>query len=90
MPKFLAIHPMPFLPTFAEAMPIARMVRANSTVDAYWVQSYAQMNEEGKIVKLFCEWNAKNTEAIRKVIADIPIQTEGIYPLSIVDSEDFR
>jgi hypothetical protein len=90
MPKFLAIHPFPSLPTFAEVMPIARMVRANSTVDAYWIRSYAQLNEEGKIVKLFCEWNAKNIEAIRKAIADIPIQTEGIYPMSIVDSEDFR
>jgi hypothetical protein len=90
MPKFLAVHPFPSLPTFAEAMPIARMVKANSTVDAYWVRSYAQLNEEGKIVKLFCEWNARNIEAIRKVVADIPIQTEGIYPMSIVDSEDFR
>jgi len=90
MPKFLAVHPMPSFPTFAEAMPVARMVKANSTVDAYWVRSCAQLNEEGKIVKLFCEWNAKNIEAIRKAIADIPIQTEGIYPMSIVDSEDFR
>jgi hypothetical protein len=90
MPKFLAVHPMHSLPTFAEAMPVARMVKANSTVDAYWVRSCAQLNEEGKIVKLFCEWDAKNIEAIRKAIADIPIQTEGIYPMSIVDSEDFR
>jgi hypothetical protein len=90
MPKFLAVHPMPTHPTFAEAMPIAKMVKANSTVDAYWVRSYAQQNDEGKLIKLFCEWNAKKVEEIRKVLADIPIETEGIYPMSIVDSEDFR
>lgn len=90
MPKFLAVHPMPTHPTFAELMPIGRMVKEKSTVDAYWVRSYAQLNEEGKIVKLFCEWNAKKIEDIRKLLADIPIETEGIYPMSIVDSEDFR
>ena len=90
MPKFIAVHPMPTPTTFPEAMPVARMVRANSTVDAYWVRSYAQLNEEGKIVKLICEWNAKSIEAIRKVLAGIPLQTEGIYPMAIVDSEDFR
>ena len=29
-------------------------------------------------------------EEIQKVLEDIPLQTEGIYPMSIVDSEDFR
>ena len=90
MPKFLAIHPMPSLPTFAEAMPIARMVRANSTIDAYWVNSWAQMNQEGKIVKIFCQWNAANAEALRQVLPKIPAPSEGPYPMSIVDSEDFR
>ena len=90
MPKFLAVHPMPSHPTFAETMPIAKMVKANSTVDAYWVRSYAQLDEEGRLVKMFCEWNAKKIEDVRKVLADVPIETEGIYPMSIVDSEDFR
>ncbi len=90
MSKFLAVHPMPSTPTFAEAMPVARMVRAKSTVDAYWVRSYAQLNEEGKMVKLFCEWNAKSIEEIQKVLAGIPLQTEGIYPMAVVDSEDFN
>jgi hypothetical protein len=90
MPKFLAVHPMPSHPTFAEAMPIARMVKAGSMVDAYWVRGYAQLDEEGKLVKMFCEWNAKKIEDVRKVLTDVPIETEGIYPMSIVDSEDFR
>ncbi len=90
MPKFLAVHPFPSLPTFAEALPVAKMAKAGSTVDAYWVRSYAQLNEERKLMKLFCEWNAKDIKTIRKVLSEIPIQTEGIYPLEIVDSEDFR
>jgi hypothetical protein len=90
MPKLLAVHPMPNHPTFAEAMHITRVVKANSTVDAYWVRSYAQLTEDRSIITLFCEWNATKIEEIQKVLADIPLQTEGIYPMSIVDSEDFR
>jgi len=90
MPKFLAVHPMPSHPTFAEAMPLARMVKASSTNNAYWVRGYAQLDEDGKLVKMFCEWNAKKIEDVQKVLADVPIETEGIYPMSIVDSEDFR
>jgi len=64
--KVFGDSPIPPLPTFAEVMPIARMVRANSNVDAYWIPSYAQLNEEGKMVKLFCEWNAKTLKQSEK------------------------
>jgi hypothetical protein len=90
MAKFLAVHPMSSHPTFAEAMPIARMVKASSTVDAYWVRGYAQLDEEGRLVRMFCEWNARKIEDVQRVLADVPIEAEGIYPMSVVDSEDFR
>jgi len=91
MPKFLAVHPMPKPVTFKEGTPLGKKVKANATLEAYWVKSWAQLNEEGKIVKLFCEWNAVDIGAVRKVIAKIPeLPTEGVYPLAILDSEDFR
>ncbi len=90
MPKFLAIHPMPTPPTIEQATPIAKMVKANSTAGAYWVRSWAQTNAEGKIEKLLCEWNAQDVEGIKKALEGVPLQTEGIYPMTIVDSEDYR
>ena len=91
MPKFLAIHTLSGPVAAEEVMPLAKKVRANSTLDAYWVKSIAQLNEEGKIVKVFCEWNAVDAEAMQKVFAKIPeLPVDGIYPMATLDSEDFR
>ena len=69
MPKFLAVHPLPTPATIQEATPIGKTAKAYATVDAYWVNSWCQLNEEGKIVKILCQWNAPNIEAVRKVVA---------------------
>jgi len=91
MPKFLAVHVLPSPMTTEQGTPLAKKVKANSTVDAYWVRSWGQSNKEGKIAKLFCEWNATNIEAVRKVLAKVPeLPCEGIYPMAILDAEDFR
>ncbi len=76
--------------TIQEATPVAKAAKANSTVDAYWVNSWGQMNDEGKIAKIFCQWNGKNAEAIREVLKKIPAPCEGPFPMMIVDAEDFR
>jgi hypothetical protein len=90
MGKFLAIHPLPSI-TFEEGAPIAKAVKANSNMDAYWVGSWAQLNQEGKITKLFCEWDAKDVESINKVVSKIPgLPTEGVYPMAKVDAEAYR
>jgi len=90
MGKFLAIHPLPSI-TIEEGTPIAKAVKANSNMDAYWVGSWAQLNEQGKITKLFCEWDAKDAESVRKVCAKVPqLPTEGVYPMAKVDAEAYR
>ena len=58
--------PTPLKPQ--EATPLGKAVKANVTIDAYWVDSWCQLNEEGKIVKILCQWNATNVEAVRDVI----------------------
>ena len=90
MPKFLVVHPIPTPITIAEGAPVGKAAKANSTVDAYWVNSWAQLNEEGKIVKILCQWNATNAEAIREVLKKVPAPSEGPYPMAVVDSEDYR
>jgi len=91
MPKFLVVHTLPTPVAMDEATPLGKKARANITLDAYWVKSWAQLNEEGKIVKIYCEWNAVDAESIRKVTAKVPeLPVDGIYPMAIVDSENFR
>jgi len=90
VPKFLVVHPIPAPVTFAEATPVAKAAKVNSTVDAYWVQSWAQLNEEGKIVKIMCQWNASSAEAVRQVLKKVPAPSEGPYPMAVADSEDYR
>ncbi len=95
MPKFLLVHPVgtqEVAKFMEQATPFARAVKANVTPDAYWIRSwYAQ--EEGK---LYCEWDAKDAESIRKVVdaavkASFELPTEGIYEIPLtVQSEDFR
>jgi hypothetical protein len=90
MPKFLVVHPIPAPTTFEECAPVAKAAKANSTVDAYWVQSWAQLNKEGMIVKILCQWNAANTEALVDVLKKVPAPSEGPYPMVVADSEDYR
>ena len=91
MPKFLAVHPMPKPAMVEEATPLGKKVKANATLDAYWVKSWGQLNEEGKIVKILCEWNAVTIDAVHQVLAKVPeLPCEGVYPMMIYDSEDFR
>jgi len=86
--KFLAIHTLPVPITPEEAMAVGNAVKSNVTVDAYWVSSWAQLNGEGKIVRIYCEWNAKSAEAIREVFSKTPdLPVDGIYPMATVDSE---
>jgi len=92
MAKYLVVHPVGKELTVESATPFAKAVKANHTVDAYWIGSrYAR--EEGK---LYCEFDAKDIESIidvltkaAKVAGELP--TEGIYKIELkVDSEDFR
>jgi len=91
MAKFWAVHPVGKELTLEAATPIAQAVKASSTVDAYWVRSW-YAREEGK---LYCEWDGKDAESIRQVLAravpDFPV--EGVYEMDrdfLVPSEDFR
>ena len=90
MPKFLAIHPLPTPVTFEEAAPIAKKAKAESTADAYWVGAWCQLDGTGKITKIMCHWNGASIEAVRNVLAKVPCPVEGIYPLAMVDGEDYR
>jgi hypothetical protein len=69
MPKFLAVHPLQAPATLEEVAPIAKRAKAASSVDAYWVCSWCQLDEAGKITKLFCQWNASDSLRSQRSIA---------------------
>jgi len=89
MAKFLAVHPVGKELTLEAGRPIGMAVKANVTADAYWVRSW-YVRDEGN---LYCEWDAKDAESIRKALAKAAsnFPTKGIYKLEfLMDSEDFR
>ena len=90
MPKFLAVHPMPGPVTIEEATPLGKKAKSLCTADTYWVGSWAQLDDKGKIVKILCEWNAKDLKSVKALIEKAEMPTEGVYPMMKVDSEDFR
>jgi len=74
------------------ATPFMKAVKANNTVNAYWIGSrYAR--EEGKV---YCEFDAKDVDSIRQVLTKAAkvtgeLPTKGIYKIELmVNSEDFR
>ena len=90
MPKFLAVHILPSPATAEEVTPLGKKAKTLCTADAYWVSSWSQLNDKGKIVKILCEWNGKDLDAVKKVVEKTGIPTEGVYPMMKSDSEDFR
>ena len=91
MPKFLVVHPVPIPSTVEEASPIGKAFKSMNTKDAYWVMSWALFNEEGKVTKILCQWDAKDIGSVKKITEKVEaIPTEGIYPMGIIHGEDFR
>jgi len=91
MGKFLAVHTLPSPTSTEQATPIAKAAKASSGADAYWVSSWLQLNEQGKITKILCEWDAKDAESVRNILAKIPgLPVDGVYPMGKVDAEAYR
>lgn len=91
MSKYLVIHPFPEPAPLETLTSVGQAVKAHCNADAFWVKSWAIQTEQGLIKKILCQWDAKNIDSIKAIINKIPnLPTEGIYPLGIYQSEDFR
>jgi hypothetical protein len=89
MAKFFVIHPVGKQLTIEAGTPVAKAIKAGLAADAYWIRSWYP-RQEGK---LYCECDAQDEAAIRRVLAktapDFPV--EAIYPIDFrLDAEDFR
>jgi hypothetical protein len=90
MPKFLAVHPLPNPATVEEANPLGKKAKSLCTVDAYWVSSWAQLNDAGKVTKILCEWDGKDLKTVKDLVVKSGMPLEGVYPMMKIDSENFR
>ena len=91
MGKFLVAHTLPSPATVEEAGVFAKQAKQNLTLDAYWVGGWVQMNEQGKAVKIFCEWDARDAQSVRNVLAKVPkLPVDGVYQMMKVDAESYR
>jgi hypothetical protein len=91
MGKFLTIHTFPSPMTPEEGAPAAKAVKAACTTDAYWVGSWVQLNEQGKVTKMFCEWDGKDAQSVRNTLGKVPnVPTDGVWPMAKVDGETYR
>ncbi|MHA2181376.1 MAG: nickel-binding protein [Promethearchaeota archaeon] len=92
MPKYIAIHPitksviksMVNLPP--EKNQMFKQLKANCTEDADWIRSWAVPEQE----KFYCEWDAKDSESVRKMLEGGAIEIEAIYEMHILEGEDYK
>ena len=91
MAKYMAVHTLPQPTTSEELTPLVRELLAHEARDAYWVHAWAETNEEGKALRIFCEWNAESEEAVKKVFSKVPaFPLDHVRPMAKFDSDSFR
>jgi len=93
MPRYIAIHPVDPPVHGDELAQLAKRSKASLSTDAYWVKSWLQLTEDGKVSKVFCEWDAKDADSILKSVeASIPElpASEGVFQVAEICGEDFR
>jgi len=94
MPKFMVVHSIPRkqMEQMGEIPPEQNKMiinlRKECNFDAYWVKSLAVLDHE----KLYCEWNAKDPESIRKIWDENVkgIGIDSIAEMQIIEAEDYR
>lgn len=95
MSKMMVFHNLPSAIPVAQADAVAKVAKALSNADAYWVSSWVQADDKGDVAKIICEWDAKDAETLGKVLqqmgAQIPnFSCDGPYPMMKVEGETYR
>jgi hypothetical protein len=89
--KYIATHTLPRPTTPEEITPLVQELLKHEALDAYWVQAWAETDEEGKALRIFCEWNAKSAADVKKVFSHVPaFPLDDVRPMTKFDSDIFR
>ena len=94
MPKFIVVHSVPkdalekMLEIPPEENKMIINLRKACNYDAYYIRTWAVVDHE----KLYCEWNAKDAESIRKIWDENVkgIGIDSIAEMDVVDGEIIR
>jgi len=92
MPKYCVIHPIKknVIEGIVNLPPgknqAFKELKANCTSEADWIRSWAVPEQE----KIYCEWDAKGPESIRKMFEGGGIEIEAIYEMHVLDGEDYQ
>lgn len=92
MPKFVAIHPVNPSVKMDDVVPLAKKAKAGVTTDAYWVKSWLQLDDQGQVSAVFCEWDGKDAQSVKDalntLIPELPFSE--VSQMTEIQSEDFR
>ncbi|NIM59477.1 MAG: DUF4242 domain-containing protein [Candidatus Aminicenantes bacterium] len=80
MPRFIAVHSVPF--TEEALIKYAQEEAPKFTESGVtWIRTHCDFEDN----KYFCEWEAPNKEAIEQILKDLDIPFDGIYQVRIFD-----
>ncbi len=80
MPRFTATHSIPF--TEGALIKLAKEEAPKfPETGVTWIRTYCDFDDN----KFFYEWEAPAKEAIEKILKDLNILFDGIYPVRIFD-----
>ena len=92
MAKYLAVHPVD-PPVGMDAVgPLAQKAKAGVTPDAYWVKSWCELNDNGEVTAVYCEWDGKDAQTVKdaltRLIPELPFSK--VSTMAEIQGEDFR
>ena len=92
MPKYLAIHPVDPPVNTDDVVPIAKKAKNAVSADAYWVKSWLQLSDEGKVTAVYCEWDGKDADSVKNTLSGtIPeLPFSSVTQMAEIHGEDFR
>ncbi len=92
MPKFIAVHPLDQPVSKENVVPVAKKCKSMLSTDAYWVKSWLELNDEGEVTVLYCEWDGKDVDTVKEALTNsIPeLPFTKVCEMSEIHGEDFR
>ena len=79
MPKFIAIHTVPY--NEEQIIATAKSMPGQLPADVSWNLTYCDFDDN----KFFCEWEAPSKEAVEQVFKSTQIPYGVVYPVRILD-----
>ena len=84
MPKFIAIHTVPY--NEEQIIATAKSMPSQLPADVSWNLTYCDFDDN----KFFCEWEAPSKEAVEQVFKSTQVPYDVVYPVRILDVSEAK